>query len=199
VLAAETETQGPFAVANGDDLYSRSSLLLVREFLARAVTEPIPTYGVVGYQLIDTLSKAGAVSRAVCRCDPNDGLLDIAEIHGIERHEQDGLYSNPEGVSQLINGKSLVSMNLWAFYPTIHEQLRAQFERHRRRGNKGTDEEFGLPTAIRGLVQEGSARVTVLRGGAGWCGLTHRQDRLQLTRHIESRIEAGEYPRRLWG
>ena len=199
VLAAEGRVEGPFAVANADDFYGDGALRTVRQFLSNADVGDVPTYAVVGYALAGTLSDTGGVSRAVCDCGPDNDLRDIVETDGIERHGRHGRYTDAKGISHIVDGETLVSMNLWAFRPTIFKHLRSRFKQHLSLQNEVDGSEFRLPTAIRGLVEERTARVRVLRSDSVWCGLTHRRDKAHVVEQIQSLTETGHYPPKLWG
>ncbi|UCC32029.1 MAG: NTP transferase domain-containing protein, partial [Phycisphaerales bacterium] len=155
VLAVAGEIEGPFAAANADDFYGADSLHAVRKFLSSSDASDIPTYAVVGYVLSETLSETGGVSRALCNCGLNDDLLDIVEADGIERHGCNGRYTDAEGTSHIVDGSTLVSMNLWAFQPTIFEQLRVRLERRLRLSGEKDDSEFRLPSAVCDLLRTG--------------------------------------------
>ena len=199
VLAAASEIEGPFAVANADDFYGTDALHAVREFLSDSDEFDFPMYAVVGYPLAETLSDAGPVSRALCHRGSNDELLDIVETEGIERDGGNARYTDSNGISQTLEGDTLVSMNLWAFYPSILEQLRVRFEEHLRLSGKADRSEFQLPSVVRNLLKKGLARAKILRTSSSWFGLTHRLDKGRVEGKIRSLIEAGQYPRSLWG
>jgi hypothetical protein len=49
------------------------------------------------------------------------------------------------------------------------------------------------------LVGKGTSKLRVLSTTANWFGVTYQADKPQLVAKIEELIEAGVYPRNLWG
>ena len=49
------------------------------------------------------------------------------------------------------------------------------------------------------MVAENSIKVELLSTTAKWQGITYREDKQILVDEINSLIEAGEYPKNLWG
>jgi len=85
VLAAAAAVDGPFAVANADDLYGRASFETLAAFLQRARRSPPPEFAIAGFPMGDTLSDAGPVNRAVCETDADGRLTSIVERTGLTR------------------------------------------------------------------------------------------------------------------
>ena len=59
--------------------------------------------------------------------------------------------------------------------------------------------EFFIPLMVNKLISEGTAKLKVLSTTADWFGVTYQADKPQLVAKIEELIEAGVYPRNLWG
>lgn len=156
LLAAEDAVQGPLAVVNADDFYGVRAFTAVSDFLQRPADAPVPTCALVGYALRNTLTEAGAVSRAICRCTPDGWLEDIVETVGIEKHGADGKYTDDTGAPQFVTGDTLVCMNMWGLGPGVFEQLRGGFQRFLHEHNASSKAEFRLPSAVRDLIHGGS-------------------------------------------
>lgn len=199
VLCAETAVHEPFAIANADDFYGDASIAAVGTFLRQQQESELPTYALVGYALGDTLAASGAVSRAVCGCSPDGWLESITEIPAIERAGADGRYLDERGAERIIDGATLVSMNLWGFTPAIFEQLRNSFREFLTQHAQSADAEFFLPTVIQAAITEGRARTKVLASADRWCGITHADDRRRAESFIGALVDRGVYPRDLWG
>ncbi|MBO7343697.1 MAG: nucleotidyltransferase, partial [Alistipes sp.] len=58
--------------------------------------------------------------------------------------------------------------------------------------------EFFIPLMVNNLIS-GPAKLRVLSTTANWFGVTYQADKPQLMAKIEELIEAGVYPRNLWG
>jgi len=188
VLAAAAAVDGPFAVANADDLYGRESFETLAAFLQRARGSQPPEFAIAGFPMGDTLSDAGPVNRAVCETGAGGRLTSIVERTGLtrERVAAEGL------------GDALVSMNLWGFTHDVFAGLQKTFDGFRRAHAADPAAELYLPEAIRALMGSGGARVRVLRAGGRWCGVTYAADTAVVSAHLAALTAAGEYPRDLW-
>jgi hypothetical protein len=59
--------------------------------------------------------------------------------------------------------------------------------------------EFFVPTVANALIVSGAASVDVLESTAKWVGVTYREEREDVSRHIHGLVEQGAYPQCLWG
>jgi len=59
--------------------------------------------------------------------------------------------------------------------------------------------EFLLPEAVNQLVVRRRATVKVLPSPEPWYGLTYQADTARAKERIGALVDAGVYPRRLWG
>ena len=75
VLCAKDCVQGAFAVINADDFYGRESFELLAKHLKNAEEGE---YCMVGYNVANTITENGTVSRGVCQVEENR-LVDIVE------------------------------------------------------------------------------------------------------------------------
>ncbi len=198
LLAAADAIDGPFGVANADDFYGAQSLAAMAAFLREEQPAGLPTHGLVGFHLGDTLPDEGAVARAVCRCGPDGWLEQIDEVTGIERSGSGGRFTNDAGVTSFLPANTIVSMNLWALRPEVFDLLRADFRRFLNDCSALTTAEWYLPDVIQNAIRRGQARVKVLRGGDVWCGITHARDRARAAEVLRQLVARGDYPTRLW-
>lgn len=187
---------GPFAVANGDDFYGRSSYSQLAESL---VTEPeAPIFHLIGFQLDTTLSEHGGVSRAVCEMDQDGRLVGLEEVLGIEASEEGALLGRTvEGKRRIVQPDALVSMGLWGFTPAIFPLLETRFVRFLEQHGEDPSREFLLSDAIGDMVRSGDAEVFVHRAEEPWFGMTFREDRDRVAAHIAELVDQGEYPESL--
>lgn len=197
VLAAGGLVTAPFAVINADDFYGASAFDALAGFLRqRRGASPVDDYAMVAHRLGSTLSDHGPVARGVCRT--RDGLLEgIEEVTGIERSADRIVAPAGSGVRSF-TGDEPVSLNTWAFTPSVFAHLRRRFGRFLRERGHDPDAEFYLPAAVAELIDEGRARVHVLRCEAAWFGVTYREDRPGVARSISRLVAEGEYPSPLW-
>jgi hypothetical protein len=151
----------------------------------------------VGYRLGDTLPERGAVSRAVCLQDAGRLLTGLEEVAAVERAGGHALRVEPDGSHRQESLDRLVSMNLWAFTPSLLDHLERGF-RTFLTGGPGLEDEYYLPVAVAAAIDAGSATVAVLDTGGRWCGMTSPDDRQTTARVLRELVDQGEYPERLW-
>ena len=194
VLAARHVVKTPFAVINADDYYGSSGYQLLAHFLQQAT----PThYAMVGYQLKNTLSPFGAVSRGVTESTAEAFLKKITEQTDLRASGEQVVAKLPGGEDLFFTGEELVSLNFWAFLPDFFPHLERLFEEFLKdilpRAEKNKLE-FYLPSAVSHLIEDGKISVKILPTEDPWFGLTHPSDLPQVKAGLQQRIEAGSYP-----
>ncbi|HEX4084954.1 MAG TPA: NTP transferase domain-containing protein [Chthoniobacteraceae bacterium] len=191
VLAARQALNEPFAVINADDFYGAEAFQLLASALTNANTQGI--YTLVAYELAQTLSEHGSVSRGICRTDGAGMLRDIREVTGIEPHGDGASAPRADGGPEEFTGTELVSMNCWGFTPDFLVHLGRLFEEFLAKHGTDLKAEFYLPAAVDQLIQEETACVSVRRTGGSWFGMTHRDDRGRVQARIAELLAAGSY------
>lgn len=201
VLAAQGVVQGPFAVINADDYYGAGSFAAIGNFLRGDHHDAPSTFALAGFRVGPTLSAVGPVSRGLCRADDDGWLERIVEILKLEKDGDGGRYTDDAGIDHLVPGNELVSMNMWAFTPALFPVLRNRFHQFFETPERQADEssELMLPEVVQGMIDNGSARVRVLRHNGRWCGITFPDDRERVKEFIADLVTQGEYPAQLWG
>ena len=158
---------GPYGVANGDDLYGDPSLQL----LATSLTEHPDDGVLVSFELAGTLSDHGGVSRGICQV-ADARLTSVVETHG--------LMADPAGAG-VVDDAGLTypndtpaSMNLWGLPARTAAIMAERFEQFLV-GGPAADDEFLLPTEIARMMDDG-LDIRVVPSPGRWIGLTHRAD-----------------------
>lgn len=196
VLVAKDVVNEPFVAINADDFYGYSGFEKMADFLSNHCK---PTnYAMVGYVLKNTLSENGAVSRGVCSMDENNLLRTVTECTGIEETAE-GIFYNGENGKTPLDGKSLVSMNIWGFHPHIFELLQAGFNDFVAKNAANPKAEFYISSFANDLINSGTATFEVLPNDEKWYGVTYREDKEMVQRAFAEMTEAGKYPVGLWG
>jgi MobA-like NTP transferase domain len=192
---ARAALAGPFAVVNADDFYGADSFLRLAEFLRARRDETgqvaVSQYAMVGFQLANTLSEYGAVSRGLCAVGPSGELASIVECGGILPSEV--------GAGRKYAADSTVSMNCWGFTPSFLPQLEARWQAFWATEGESERAEFYLPFAVNDLLASRAARVQVLPTVDQWFGVTYREDKPRVQRAINALVARGDYPAPLWG
>jgi len=199
LLCCKGSVEEPMAVINADDYYGREAFKLLYDFLCQAQDGEQYHYAMVGYELGKTLTENGTVSRGICREDEQGHLLQVTEHTKLQR-EGDRALSTGEGQHEYFPLDVPVSMNMWAFTPSILSELESAFERfwEEKLPQDFLKAEFYLPAAVDALVQAGKAQVQLLRSGEQWYGVTYQQDRQTVIDALLRMKQEGKYPRRLW-
>ena len=91
-------------------------------------------------------------------------------------------------------------MNMWGFTHSFLDEAQARFPAFLDKTLAENPEkgEYFLPTVVSQLIDEGKARVKVLRSEDKWYGVTYREDKPTVTAAIAEKTAAGLYPDRLW-
>ncbi len=195
ILMAAGTIHEPFAVINVGDFYGPQSFRV----LAAHLNSGSPDYGMVGFILRDTLSPFGSVARGVCHVNESGYLERIVELKNVEREGGHAQNVDASGHETRLTGGEVVSMNMWGFTPRIFDQLREQFQKFLAVHSSDTEAECILPNTVNSLLLAGQARVKVLHSGETWFGISYSEDHSRAVENVRCSIEAGRYPKRLWG
>ncbi|MCL2485978.1 MAG: NTP transferase domain-containing protein [Oscillospiraceae bacterium] len=181
VLAAREHIDGPFAVVNADDYYGPQAFKLLYDFLsaphpATMGEERDKTLAMVAFELANTVTEHGSVSRGVCEVTACGVLLGITERLEIIKKD-DKLAYIENGREYELPAGTLVSMNCWGFPQDFLRDLNELFVKFLETEHPNPDKcEFLIPTAVDALVREEGYRVEVLRTTDKWYGITYKED-----------------------
>ena len=198
LLCAREFVDDNFAVINADDFYGRDAFAKLAAHL-KAIKKTDTNYCMIGYILRNTLTENGTVSRGACTTT-SDGMLEsIAELTKIKTNGTDALYLNNSEQWEQLSGDTVVSMNCWGLTPAIFEPLQAGFvDFLSGEGGMALKSECYLPGSIDEMMHRGMCDVRVYPTSACWYGVTYSEDKPSVVASINSLIESGEYPEKLW-
>ena len=201
VLSAAGCIDAPFAVINADDYYGVDCFRLAYEALCKLQDDEKARYVMVGYQLRNTLTDNGHVSRGVCTVDGEGYLTDIHERTHIIKTVDGALYTEDEQTYHKLPEDALVSMNLWGFTPSILDALAQDFAAFlsKQVPENPLKAEFYLPAVVSRLLQDQQATVQVLPSPDKWYGVTYQADKPVVKAALLRMAEEGLYPKPLWG
>ena len=203
ILAARDLIDGPFAVINADDCYGPEGFRAVYDYLEGHPDRPgCYAYAMVGYLLGNTVTEHGHVARGVCEEDGDGYLLRVTERTRIEPDGADARYTEDEGKSwHRLAGDTIVSMNLWGFSRSFVDEAWARFPAFldRTLAEDPLKGEYFLPGVVTQLLEEGKARVKVLRSHDKWYGVTYQEDKPAVMAALADKTARGLYPDELWG
>ena len=189
ILTAAGLINEPFVAINGDDFYGRDSYGVIADYYKSEGD----SFSMVAFQLGNTLSDFGGVSRGLCAVE--NGLLStVVETHNIKRGAE-GVTSDDD-IS--LDGTEPVSMNVWGFTPDLFDHLRSMFHDFLERDGKEMKSEFLIPSVVNNLIYANTKHVKVLRTDSSWFGVTYKEDKPYVVKQIQELIDNDEYPNKLF-
>lgn len=197
IWVANKKIENPFLVINADDFYGFRSFKKAADFLSHRKNEE-NTYCNIGYILKNTLSEHGYVSRGELLVNDENMMTGAFERTHIKNAEQGTYYQDEnEGIIP-IDEKTMVSMNMWGFTPTIFNFIEKQFNDFINENALDAKTEFVIPKVINQLIHDEKVQVKVIPSQERWFGLTYPEDRAQVKERINQIVESGAYPESLW-
>ncbi len=199
-LAARHVVDGPFAVINADDYYGPEAFREIYDYLCAHPDGDVYEYAMVGYLLKNTVTENGTVARGVCEETADHYLAQVTERTKIAKGEPPR-YTEDDGATWTeLPEDTVVSMNLWGFNRSFLDEAWNRFSTFLDKvlAENPVKAEYFLPTAVSWLMEEGKARVKVLRSEDKWYGVTYREDKPTVVAAIAEKTAAGLYPDRLW-
>ena len=199
VLMGKGVVNEPFAVINGDDYYGKESFRILGDWL-RAHEGKTGEYALVGFELDNTLSESGGVSRGIGTADQTGFLTDVVEHHKIAMAEDGKIYgeNNVTGETVELAPKSLCSMNMWGFTPDYFEKSEEIFTKFLEKNVNELKAEFYIPYAIDCIIKEGTGRTELLSTPSRWFGVTFKEDRPGVVAKFQEFADKGIYPTPLY-
>ena len=200
VLMAADVIHEPFAVINGDDFYGKESFKILGDW-CRAHANTSGQYCIVGFELENTLSENGSVSRGICSYDASGHLSDIAEHLEIAREGDGKVYGNNSVNGEnhvLLDAKALCSMNMWGFTPDYFEKSADVFKTFLEEHITEPKKEYYIPYAVDVIVKSGKGACEVLSTPSRWFGVTYKEDRPGVVAKFAELVQKGIYPSPLY-
>lgn len=203
VLMGKDVIKEPFCVINCDDFYNRDAFMVIGKYLSELPDDAKGQYAMVGFRVANTLSENGTVSRGICSKDENGNLTTCVECTKIARVEGKVAYrkdNKEDGEWINVDDNTPVSMNMWGFTPDYFEYSEAYFKEFLSdpKNMENLKSEFFIPLMVNKLITEGTATCKVLDTTSKWFGVTYAEDRPETVERINSLVEAGEYPNKLF-
>ena len=200
VMMGASVINEPFAVINCDDFYGRDSYHVMAEFLSNLLEGAKNTYSMIGFRVGNTLSESGTVSRGICETNDKHLLTSVVERTKIQRMDGEVKYMDENEAWVVTPETTPVSMNFWGFTPdyfTYSEEFFKAFLSDSK-NMENLKSEFFIPLLVDKLINDGTATVEVLDTTSKWFGVTYPEDRQSVVDKIQTLIDAGEYPNKLF-
>ncbi len=196
IYCAKSAINEPFAAINADDYYGPEAFQAMADFL-KNTTSP-EEFAMIGYQVGNTLSDHGSVSRGLCLQDRGGFLRGAEEHYNIRRENGKICFEQPDGRKGELTDGDLCSMNFWGFQPSLFDHLENTFSDFLRERGQEMKSEFVIPNEVNKMISAGTARVKVLRSDAQWFGVTYKADRPTVVARLRALGEKEVYTMPLW-
>lgn len=197
VLMAKDVIKEPFAVINADDFYGRDAFDVIAKELSRNHDRK-GDWCMVGFRIGNTITENGTVSRGVCE-NKNGLLTHVVERTAIGYNEKGQIaFTDEDGIEQILDPTTPVSMNLWGFTPDYFEFAENEFKKFLDQNIDTPKAEMTIPPCIDPLIHNGSATVKVLDTTSQWFGVTYSEDRPGVVAKFAELGAKGIYPEKMF-
>ena len=197
VLMGKDVIKEPFAVINSDDFYGRNSFEVLAKALSNLPDDAHDQYFMVGFNVGNTMSESGTVSRGVCETE-NGLLKSVVERTKIGYDENHDIIFTEGDLVEKLEPTTPVSMNFWGFTPDYFEHSEKSFVNFLNHNINVPKSEFFIPIVVSELVESGQSTVEVLRTDSKWFGVTYSEDRPAVVEKFAELHRQGIYPEKMF-
>lgn len=196
ILCAKDKVNEDFIIINADDFYGREAFETIAKFINEKGNDD-RKYGLVGYEMANTMTYNGSVKRGVLNVDENDYLVKITESS--LSYDNDKILIKPlSGAEEFYGNGELVSMNMISFTPYLFQELENGFNNFLDSSADLMTAEYLIPDVLCKQVSNNDVTCKVLHTNAVWKGITYNSDLAELKEYIASQIDSGVYPSNLY-
>ncbi|WP_431293745.1 nucleotidyltransferase family protein [Pedobacter sp. P26] len=195
LLCCKDVLDAPFAVINADDFYGMDAFKKAYEFLTETIEDG--KYACLGYQLKNTLSEHGAVTRGEIKVDKEDFVVGITERKEIFKRDGKAFRVN-DGQEVEMDLLTPVSMNFFCFTPSFVAWSEGEYYKFLDQHDGELKSEFLIPEVVDKLINNGKGVVSLVKTDARWFGVTFKEDAEIVRSELEQLTSDGDYPKSLW-
>jgi len=192
VWTARHVIKGCFVIINSDDYYGQNAFEGAANFIKNNTSDN--TFALVAYNLKNTLSKFGSVSRGVCEVE-NNHLKSIIERTQISKK---GSQIIDEDSGVILDPNAAVSMNFWICNTSIFKYIETYFSTFLKDSNNLEKSEIYLPFVTQEMMENGHITVKVIEAQSEWFGVTYYDDKDIAVQTLSELTQKGAYPTPLW-
>ena len=202
VLAARDVIDAPFAVINADDYYGKEGFRKIYDFLTDKADAQHNC--MVGFQIENTLSENGTVSRGICQAADGKltGIVEHLKVAKETEGELAGKITDTlaDGSKKIVPNDAPVSMNLWGFSAEYMEVLKEGFKKAlvKIMNENPMKGEYYIQSPINEQIADGSCSYEVLTSSDKWFGVTYKEDKPEVVAKFAELKANGTYPVNLW-
>ena len=198
ILECMNTVKDDFVIINADDFYGYDAFKRAAEFLKNKKKSD-NHYALIGYVCENTLTENGSCKRGMCSA--KNGKLTTIQESLIEKINGK-IFATPLDTDNTfeIDPKTLVSMNMWCFSPTLFKELNKRFQIFLEENLEANPMkcEYLIPTVIGEMLEDGLIEVSVENTTAKWYGVTYKEDKEMVVNALKKMTENGLYPAHLW-
>jgi dTDP-glucose pyrophosphorylase len=195
VLCTRDEVTGPFAMINADDFYGKDAFKKAYAFLTKEASDQL--WANICYELPNTLSDHGAVSRGICEINAEGNINSVTERTKVFRQGNQIVCEEAEGLLP-INEEAKASMNFWCFSANVFESLTSMFDAFLSQYKEEAKSEFYIPSVADEFIKTGHGKIKAVTTSEKWFGVTYKEDKPIVQECISSLVESNCYPAALW-
>ena len=200
VLSAKDQIHEPFCVINADDFYGTDSFVKMADFLKNDVNDT--HMALMGFEVGNTMSEFGYVSRGVCEVSPEGHMDSVTERTNIYYTSADDgakkIVFEEDNIQYELDPKTRVSMNFWGFTPKVFDIALSMFPKFVEENAENLKAEFFIPSVPDYMVRNGLADFKVIPTSSKWFGVTYAEDKPIVQESISKLIAEGAYPEKLF-
>ena len=193
VLSAKNVINEPFVIINSDDFYGKDAYKSISKFIDLEKDNTKEHFGMVGYNVINTLTENGSVKRGVCYTKDNK-LVKLVESK-IEEINNEIVCEPLNGDDKfIVDSNTKVSMNMISFTPKVFDYIEEHFKEFldKNKDNMLTCEYF-IPDILTMGIKDNFCDVEVVSTNAKWVGVTYKEDKENVVNYINDLIKNNEY------
>ena len=200
VLCCQEYIDAPFLVINADDYYGVEAYQIAYKKLCSLQDGDKAHYFMVGYELRNTLTENGYVSRGICETDDQGCLTAVIERTHIIGTCDGPMFTEDGATYHRLPEDVPVSMNMFGFTPSVIEEMKATFPIFHQTKVKENPlkAEYYLPMVVNGMLEKGTAQVEVLSCPSRWYGVTYQEDKPQVKAALAQMGKEELYSMPLW-
>ncbi len=161
LYSAKNILKYPYVVCNGDDIYGKSSLMAIKEYLMTNTSDVA-----IGYKLSEVIPSRGSVNR---------GIFQTRVGYATSLREELGL-TNENFLSRGLSHETLCSMSLFGLSEATTQKLEARLKSFKDTYRTNRTIECMLPQELGKMLEKKEIKMRVLPSLDGWTGLTNPQD-----------------------
>ena len=156
----------------------------------------------MGFQLGNTMSEYGYVSRGVCEVTAEGHMASVTERTNIYYDKNEAgdkkIVYEEDGVKNELDPETRVSMNFWGFTPKVFAIAEEMFPKFVEENADNPKAEFYIPSIPDAMVKNGIADFKVIPTSSKWFGVTYKEDKPIAQENISKLLAEGVYPQNLF-